>query len=94
MPANRLQRRHTALLLDRIGRIRYPSPGLLDQLKAGLVDREDAEAYVDVILDAAESQQYPSHRMLARAREMAALIAAVDRLQASMRHHPEPEDSE
>ncbi|MDP8969453.1 MAG: hypothetical protein M3N52_02920 [Actinomycetota bacterium] len=91
MPVGSAHESYLALLLDNARNSRYPSHGLLDRIEAAIADRQDAEAYVELLLDKSRSQ-HPSLRILDRAARIVRMLTLADQLEQATREHQD-EDS-
>jgi uncharacterized protein (UPF0248 family) len=93
LAVNSAHERYLQLLYKRAGK-RYPSHRILERIESGISDRQDAERYVAVLLDEAETQAYPSLHMLDRVRRMVARMAVADEIQRIERELAAAEDDE
>jgi hypothetical protein len=84
VPINRAQQRYQDVLFGRADK-RYPSHRILERIESSITDRETAARYVDLLLDEAERQRYPSLIMLDRARRMVARMAIADEYERQQR---------
>jgi hypothetical protein len=89
VPINRSHQRYQDVLFGRADK-RYPSHHILARIEASITDRETAERYVDLLLDEAERQRYPSLLMLDRARRIVARMAIADELDRQERELEDP----
>jgi hypothetical protein len=54
------------MVLDKVRATKHPSHHMLDRVEAGLRDRHQVEAYIDVLFQTMRGQRYPSLRLLDR----------------------------
>jgi hypothetical protein len=55
------------ILLDRLRRYRYPSPGMLDLTERAIsVDGQRRDEYLDALIDKIDDVQYPSPELIRR----------------------------
>lgn len=66
-------------LLESVRNQRYPSQAVLDRIECALASREDAEAYLSVLLDRTRVR-YPSMALLDRAARVVRLLTLADEL--------------
>jgi len=61
-----LRSRAFDILLNQIWEPRYPSTEMMDRLEAHVSDRETAERYVELLIETANQDRYPSPMLLER----------------------------
>lgn len=86
MSANMVHETYLTSLLDNVRSQRYPSHAMLDRVEAALASREDAEAYLSVLLERTRVK-YPSMAMLDRTARMVCLLTLADELVESEQQH-------
>jgi hypothetical protein len=76
MDVERLQRRYTDLLLERVEETRFPSNDHLNRIESSLATNEQAERYVRILMEKVEETRYPSVSLLDRVRRVLEALAA------------------
>lgn len=90
MSASTVQETYLNLLLENVRSSQYPSQAMLDRVEAAIASREDAEAYLSLLLERAQVS-HPSAAMLDRTARVVNLLVAADKLVESAQ--PEADES-
>jgi hypothetical protein len=67
--------------MDQARRQEHPSHQILERIERTIIDRRDAEEYVDLLLSKVEQWDHPSLRVLDRASRFVHLIATAELLE-------------
>ena len=78
MTAAELRKRITKSLLDEIGRVQYPSAGMLDRVEKTLEGREALADYVERLIEKVEGERFPSVSVLDRIDGLLARLEQVE----------------
>jgi hypothetical protein len=74
MRGSEIQQRCVLMLIEKVGQDQFPSAEHMNRIEASLANREQLEAYLELLLEKVERVRYPSLGMLDRIQRLATML--------------------